>query len=113
MLPQEETCPVDDSLLGDLYRASPKGLQALVETIPANAKARLALYCYHRSHLSKLALAVASTCERSELVSVGGELGVVIFTLARKAPESIQEKRRKITLPNASTFSYMVFQDPV
>ena len=33
MLPQEEECPVEESLLGELYRASPLGLHALVDSI--------------------------------------------------------------------------------
>jgi len=59
---QEEECPVDDSLLGELYRSSPQGLHALVETVAPRVRAMLALYCYRRSHLSQLALAIASTC---------------------------------------------------
>ncbi len=111
MLPQEEACPVDDSLLGDLYRSSPEGLHALVETIPANVRAMLALYCYRRTHLSDLAIAVASTCERQELVLAGGELGSVVFDQSRKAPELAREKRRKITLASGSAFSLLVAQD--
>jgi hypothetical protein len=113
MLPQEETCPVDDSLFGDLYRSSPEGLHALVETIPANVRAMLALYCYRRSHLSDLAIAVASTCEWNELVRAGGELGKHVFDLSRKAPEATREKRRKITLASGSAFSLLVAQDLV
>ena len=109
----EEPCPIRESLLGDLYRASPEGLHVLVETIPANVRALLALYCYKRSHLSGLALSIASTCERGELVSAGGELGSVIFAQSRKAPEAVQEKRRKITLSSGSAFSYVVAQDLV
>lgn len=111
MLPQEESCPVEDSLLGDLYRASPQGLHALVETIPANVRAMLALYCYRRSHLSDLALAVASTCEWRELVQAGGELGKVVFAQSRSAPAVVPEKRRKITLAGGSAFSRVVVQD--
>ena len=113
MLPQEEPCPVEDSLFGDLYRSSPEGVHALVETVPPNVRAMLALYCYRRSHLSDLAIAVASTCERYELVKVGGELGNVVFDQSRKAPEATREKRRKITLATGSAFSRLVSQDLV
>jgi hypothetical protein len=111
MIPQEEACPVEDSLLGDLYRASPQGLHALVETIPANVRAMLALYCYRRTHLSELAVAIASTCERDELVWAGGEFGSVVFAQSRKAPEVTPERRRKITLASGSAFSRLVGQD--
>lgn len=111
MLPQEEQCPVEDDLLGDLYRASPQGLHTLVGTVPANVRAMLALYCYRRSHLSELALAIASTCEQRDLVVVGGELGSVIFALSRKAPEVVHQKRRKITLSGGSALPYAIAQD--
>jgi hypothetical protein len=42
-IPQEEQCPVPDDLLGDLYRASPQGLHALVESIPPQVRAMLAV----------------------------------------------------------------------
>jgi hypothetical protein len=111
MLPQEEQCPVEDSVLGELYRASPEGLRQLVETIPATARAMLALYCYRRSHLSELGLAVASTCERSHLVAIGGTLGGVVFAQSQKAPAIVAEKRRKITLSDGAAFARIVAQD--
>jgi hypothetical protein len=111
MLPQEEQCPVEESLLGELYRASPQGLHTLVETIPATVRAMLAVYCYRRSHLSDLGLAIASTCDRRDLRAVGGELGSVVFAQSRTAPATIPEKRRKITLSSGSPISYLIAQD--
>ena len=113
MLPQEEKCPVDESLLGELYRSSSQGLHALVETITPASRARLALYCYRRAHLSDLGLAIASTCEQQDLVSIGGEAGSALFVRSRTAPAIVQEKRRKITLSNGSAFTYAVSQDLV
>jgi hypothetical protein len=100
MLPQEEECPVEEGLLGQLYRASPHGLHALVETIPEKARAMLAIYCYRRAHLSDLGRAIASTCERRDLLIAGGELGSAVFAQSRQAAAIPQEKRRKITLPS-------------
>ena len=45
----EETCPVPESVLGQLYRASPHGLDALIEMVPAQTRAMLAVYCYRRA----------------------------------------------------------------
>ena len=112
-IPQEEECPVPDSLLGDLYRASPEGLHALVESIPPRTRALLALYCYRRSHLSSLALAIASTCDKSDMTVVGGQLGAVVFEQSRLAPKTIEEKRRKITLSSGAFMKLIVAQDLV
>ena len=110
-IPQEESCPVPDSLLGELYRASPSGLHALVDSIPPGTRALLALYCYRRSHLSGLALAIASTCERSDMIGAGGALGAAVFEQSRQAPKAVEEKRRKVTLSNGAFMKLIVAQD--
>jgi hypothetical protein len=110
-IPQEESCPVPDSLLGELYRASPAGLHALVDSIPPGTRALLALYCYRRSHLSGLALAIASTCERSDMIGAGGALGAAVFEQSRQAPKAVEEKRRKVTLSNGAFMKLIVAQD--
>jgi len=110
-IPQEEECPVPDDLLGDLYRASPQGLHALVETIPPQVRAMLAVYCSRRSHLANLGLAIASTCERSEMIRSGGEFGAVIFAQSRQPPAATQEKRRKVTLSSGTFALTIVPQD--
>jgi hypothetical protein len=79
MLPQEEECPVADSLLGTLYRSSPAGLRELVDTISTFNRAVLAVYCYRREHLRPLGLAIASSCDEDDLVAVAGMLGAAIF----------------------------------
>ena len=110
-IPQEENCPVPDSLLGDLYRASPEGLHALVESITPQVRAMLAIYCARRSHLGTLALAIASTCERGELVGAGHEFGAALFAQSRQAPVAVPEKRRKVTLATRSSMQLIVAQD--
>ena len=59
-------CPVRDELLGEMYRASEGGLPRLVETVSPEVRARLALFCYHRSHLHSLAVAIAASCSERE-----------------------------------------------
>src|SRR5436305_8854515 len=112
-IPQEEVCPVPESLLGDLYRASPEGLHALVESVPAQIRAMLAVYCSRRTHLAALGLAIASTCERNELIRSGGQFGAALFAQSRQAPQVAPEKRRKVTLSGGSYFRQVVAQDLV
>lgn len=97
----EEACPVPESMLGQLYRSSPHGLDALIETVPARTRAMLAVYCYRRAHLMPVGLAIAASCDEYDLAEYGGNLGADLFVKSRRA-ESINDSygtnRRKISL---------------
>jgi hypothetical protein len=107
----KDACPVEDELLGSLYRASAQGLPELVLSVPAETRAMLALFCYRRSHMQELALAIASTCELRDLVQWGGALGSAIYGMAQQMvskPAAAQPTgRRKVTLSTVplSTFA--------
>jgi len=81
-----ESCPVPDELLGEMYRASEQGLPRLVESVSPHARAMLALFCYRRSHLYSLALAIATSCSERDLIQFGGRVGSALYALAREAP---------------------------
>jgi hypothetical protein len=85
-----DACPVGDQLLGELYRANENGLPALVDSVSSDVRAMLALFCYRRSHLHSLALAIASTCSESELAQFGGRVGSVLYAQSRD-PKATQE----------------------
>lgn len=98
-----DQCPVREELLGELYRASEHGLSALVDSVPSETRAMLALFCYKRSHLQSIGLTIAATCEERDLIRIGGRLGSVVAQLARQqGPALPSEGRyyngRKITL---------------
>ena len=70
---------------------------------PPDARARLALFCYRRSHLHSLALAIAASCSEQELAHFGGRAGSTLYALsrepaARAAPSSSFGNRKPITL---------------
>jgi hypothetical protein len=46
-------------------------------------RAMLALFCYRRSHLHSLAVAIASTCSERELMQLGGRVGSVLYAQSR------------------------------
>jgi hypothetical protein len=81
-----DSCPVGDELLGAMYRANENGLPQLVESVSSDIRAMLALFCYRRSHLHLLALAIASSCSERELIRFGGRVGSVLYALAQEAP---------------------------
>src|SRR6201986_2361752 len=100
---ENDFCPVREELLGEMYRANASGLAQLVESVSSEVRAMLALFCYRRSHLHALALAIASSCSERELVIFGGGSGTPLFTLSRDpagrhAPSASYGNRKPITL---------------
>src|SRR3984957_3065126 len=110
---ENDFCPVQDELLGEMYRANENGLPQLVESVSSDVRAMLALFCYRRSHLHSLALAIAASCSERELIQLGGRVGSTLYALSREAPatrpapSSSYSNRKPITLSTKplSTFS--------
>jgi hypothetical protein len=100
---EDEVCPIRDELLGELYRADENRVSDLVATITPDIRARLALYCYRRSHLHTTGLAIAGSCDQDALVRSGGHVGAFLFAISREAPSptpvaSAFVTRRAVTL---------------
>src|SRR5438128_12333112 len=100
---ENDFCPVRDELLGELYRANANGLPRLVESVSSEVRAMLALFCYRRSHLHSLAVAIAASCSERELIHLGGRVGSALYALSREAPgnrtsPSLTGNRKQITL---------------
>jgi hypothetical protein len=83
---ENDSCPVRDELLGEMYRASEHGLPRLVESVSPDVRAMLALFCYRRSHLHSLALSIAATCSERDLMQFGGRVGSTLYEQSREAP---------------------------
>ena len=99
---ESDFCPVRDELLGEMYRANESGLPRLVETVAPDVRAMLALFCYRRSHLHSLAIAIAASCNERDLIESGGRVGSTLYALSReglaKASPSLSSGRKPITL---------------
>ncbi|HUN96157.1 MAG TPA: hypothetical protein VMU69_07955 [Bradyrhizobium sp.] len=99
---ENDFCPVRDELLGQMYRANEHGLARLVESVSSDVRAKLALFCYRRSHLHSLALAIAASCSERELVETGGRVGAALYVLSRepasRATPASYGNRKPITL---------------
>lgn len=112
----EEPCPVPESFLGEIYRASPHGLDAMIETVPPQARTMLALYCYRRAHLASIGLAIAACCDEFDLTLQGGNLGADLFTKSRAAEpiaESYNYRRQKVTLSSGPICRLAPLEDDV
>ncbi len=114
---ENDVCPVGDDLLGAMYRANENGLPLLVENVSAEARAMLALFCYRRSHLHALGVAIAGTCTELELVNAGGRVGMTLYALSREAsPAAVpaaSHNRRKITLSTRPLSTIVPLDDEI
>ena len=113
---ENDFCPVREDLLGEMYRANETSLQQLVESIPSDVRAMLALFCYRRSHLHALAMTIAASCSERELFQLGGRVGSTLYALSREAPASrpmvsSYGHRKPITLSTKPLSKFSPFED--
>jgi hypothetical protein len=115
---ENDFCPVRDELLGEMYRANASGLPMLVESVSSEVRAMLALFCYRRSHLHALAVAIAASCTERELIQLGGRVGSTLYALsrepaARSAPSSAYGHRKPITLSTKPLSTFAPIEDEI
>jgi hypothetical protein len=112
---ENDFCPVREELLGEMYRASENGLPHLVESVSSEVRAMLALFCYRRSHLHSLALAIASGCSERELIELGGRVGSTLYALSRETTSarghSSYGNRKPITLSTKPLSTFAPVED--
>jgi hypothetical protein len=115
---ENDFCPVRDELLGEMYRANANGLPLLVDSVSSEVRAMLALFCYRRSHLHALALAVAASCTERELTQLGGRVGSTLYALSREpapraTPSSSYGNRKPITLSTKPLSTFAPIEDDI
>jgi hypothetical protein len=98
---------ISEELIGRLHNATEGSVSDLVAAFTANERARLAMFCYHKSHLRGIGLAIATTCDLNSLVQEWGlVLGRAIFAQSRERPEEPGRMgvrpRPKITLARSA-----------
>jgi hypothetical protein len=113
---ENDFCPVRDELLGEMYRASEHGLPKLVESVSPDVRAMLALFCYRRSHLHQLALAIAASCTERQLIEIGGRVGSTLYALsrepaARTSAATSSNGRKPITLSTKPLSTFKPLDD--
>jgi hypothetical protein len=112
----DESCPVSDQLLGELYRANLRAIDQLTATMDRVGRAALAMYCYRRAHLASVGIAIAATCEEDDLGRFGGQAGELLFARSREAPQPPRPhphfaNRPKITLASGALLNMGSFED--
>ena len=94
---------VPEELIGRLYRATESSVFEMLPDLSLQDRAYLAMFCYRKSHLHRIGLAIAATCDESVLVQTWGTaLGQTLYAQSREAPPAPQrapgQHRSKITL---------------
>ena len=97
----DQTVPED--LIGRLYRATESSVFEMLPELSLQDRAYLAMFCYRKSHLHRIGLAIAATCDENVLVQTWGTaLGQTLYAQSREAPPAPQrtpgQHRSKITL---------------
>lgn len=114
---ENDFCPVRDELLGEMYRANANGLPLLVDSVSPDVRAMLALFCYRRSHLNALALAIAASCSERDLIHFGGRVGATLYTMSRepanRSAASSGSGRKPITLSTKPLSTFKPIEDEV
>jgi hypothetical protein len=85
-----EACPISEEQLGHIYRTGPDGVESAVSNLPHTARARLAAFCYARTHLHEIGLAIAATCDERSLTEAAGRAGEALYARSRKRVAVIQ-----------------------
>jgi len=107
---------VPDELIGRLYRASESTVFDLLPELTLQDRAYLAMFCYRKSHLHRIGLAIAATCDENVLVQTWGTaLGQTLYAQSREAPPAPQrvpgQHRVKITLATLGGASWVGSDD--
>ncbi|HEY1544866.1 MAG TPA: hypothetical protein VGG01_20915 [Xanthobacteraceae bacterium] len=107
---------VPDDLIGRLYRASESTVFDLLPSLSLQERAYLAMFCYRKSHLHRIGLAIAATCDEGVLVQTWGTaLGQTLYSQSREAPPAPPRQpgqhRSKITLATLTGASPAAFED--
>lgn len=115
---ENDFCPIRDELLGEMYRADANGLPVLIESVSSEVRAMLALFCYRRSHLHRLALAIAASCFERDLIRFGSRVGTTLYALSQEPAASSMSsssygKRNPITLSTKPLSTFSPIEDEI
>ncbi len=92
----ETRSPIGEQELLALKSLSFDALSTIARQLPAGQRARTAAFCYGKSHLHDLGLAVAACCSSAELSDAFGRNARIVETQARSA---IQERLKRAQSP--------------
>ncbi len=107
---------VPEELIGRLYRATESSVFDMLPELSVQDRAYLAMFCYRKSHLHRIGLAIAATCDENVLVQTWGTaLGQTLYAQSREAPpvptRAPGQHRSKITLASPGGGTWVASDD--
>jgi hypothetical protein len=101
---------VPEELVGRLYHLGESAVLDLLGGLSPTERANLAMFCYRKSHLHRIGLAIAATCDLDTLIQGWGTaLGQALFAQSRaRTPEPDRvtvSRRSRITLARCVEFT--------
>jgi len=98
---------IPDRLIERLHQAGEGAVAELTASLSPEQRANVAVYCYRRSHLHRIGLAIAASCDHLALTRVlGTSLGSALFLQARESAHAQQtpttSHRPKVTLAKST-----------
>jgi hypothetical protein len=88
-----EHCPVPAEVLAQLYRSDTTKAASLVEDLSETQRIELAMFCYSRVHLRRLAMSIATTCDATKLMRAAGNAGQALAVQCRETDHEIRTAR--------------------
>src|SRR3954462_65483 len=76
---------VSDELVGRLLQAGTGAVFELLDRFSPMERANLAMFCYRKTHLHRLGLAIAATCDEDILIAAWGTtIGQTVYQQSRE-----------------------------
>ena len=82
-MPNETACPVPVDLLAQLLRSNEVRVAEIAQSLPMTQRAKLATFCYARTHMRSLGFQIAIQCDEKSLRTVAGLTGEAILEQSR------------------------------
>jgi hypothetical protein len=99
---------VPSEIVGRLLRAGEHEAAAVVAELSPRQRAHLAVFCYARTHLHRIGLAIAATCDQLSLMnaSASNAAGHTLYAQSRDRSQPLERAvswRRPITLARSAS----------
>ncbi len=91
----DDQSTISQALFARICRATPEEARNVAMTLPGDIRARLALFCNARAHLRVIGRAIAGTCTLNQLVSEGGQAGIVLHGQVDAGPDTFGDVARR------------------
>jgi hypothetical protein len=80
----EPHCPIPLEKMALLLGRDESSLDSMIDRMPNDTRAQLAVYCFGRCHTREAGFRIARRCEKQDLTRVAGLVGAALFAQSRE-----------------------------